>query len=515
MSASLTMSWALRYLKEGWSIIPVEPKGKKPLIDWKPYQQRLSTETELRSWLEKWPEMNIGIVTGFISGLTVLDLDGTDGNEFRLKKNIVSPAVSLTGNGRQVFYKWKDGIKNSVKVIASGVDVRGEGGFVVAPPSIHQSGKMYRWERFVPVRIPDFPTELVSVTYMAKEPKVVVTKSDDWLSEALEEMKNGHVHNTLVSVLGKFRAHNFSVSDTVRLLQPHCFENGAAFRGLEAKVREIWGRYPSGTESERRPLETYRFNESRLVSIKSPTNNDDFEQFQRSNLVTDKPDGLQTGFPTLDRYLEGGLKSERLFTVAARTGTGKTNFAIALAHNLCEQNKKVLFFSTEFRFEKIWSRYRAIMGTPERFRNHAFYVCDSFSPNIGQVEEAIKRIMPDVFIFDHINQMGEERETLGAFMQGANFLQRQYNAQGIMVAQLNRQADWVESGKRVEPRMSMIKGSGTIEQASSRVLLLSETRVTPEFNEVLGVLDKNDSGDRGLIQFGLYKQPYIFKELGG
>lgn len=59
----------------------------------------------------------------------------------------------------------------------------------------------------------------------------------------------------------------------------------------------------------------------------------------------------------------------------------------------------------------------------------------------------------------------------------------------------------------------MIKGSGTIEQASSRVLLLSEVKVTPEYNEILGVLDKNDSGDRGLIQFGLYKNPYVLKEL--
>ena len=121
--------------------------------------------------------------------------------------------------------------------------------------------------------------------------------------------------------------------------------------------------------------------------------------------------------------------------------------------------------------------------------------------------------MPDVFIFDHINQMGEEREGLGTFMQGCNFLQRKYNSQGIMVAQLNRQADWVENGKRVEPRMSMIKGSGTIEQARSRVLLLSETRQTPEYNEILGVLDKNDSGDRGLINFALYKSPYHIREL--
>jgi replicative DNA helicase len=256
-----------------------------------------------------------------------------------------------------------------------------------------------------------------------------------------------------------------------------------------------------------------KYSESSGLSIHSPADDDSFNKFSESMASISSRTGIRTGFPTLDRYFEGGLKSERLFTVAARTGTGKTNFAIALAANLCQQGKKVLFFSTEFQYSKIWNRYISTLSDKTGFRRHAFFVCDSFSPRIEQVEEAIKRVMPDVFIFDHINHLGEEREGLGAFMQGCNFLQRKYQSQGVMVAQLNRQADWVENGKRVEPRMSMIKGSGTIEQASSRVLLLSEVRVTPEFNEIIGVLDKNDSGDRGLLQFGLYKNPYIFKEL--
>jgi hypothetical protein len=61
--------------------------------------------------------------------------------------------------------------------------------------------------------------------------------------------------------------------------------------------------------------------------------------------------------------------------------------------------------------------------------------------------------------------------------------------------------------------MSMIKGSGTIEQASSRVLLLSETRITPECTEIVGNLDKNDNGPKGLIHFGLFSNPYVMKEL--
>lgn len=518
MSTSLTELWAKKYINLGWSIIPVEPRGKKPLIKWEEFQNRRASETELREWLIKWPEMNLGIVTGNISNLVVVDLDGPKGLQYGRKIRLGGTVVSLTGTGKHIFYRWTEGLRNSASKIAEGVDIRGEGGYVVVAPSIHPSGRIYRWGRFVPGLIPDFPTALLAVTStVINMDKDILPKPEDWLSEALEEMKNGHVHNTLVSVLGKFRAHNFSIADTVRLLSPHIPED---FTGLEAKVHEIWGRYPAGAVSSAtgasKGYSIYDIRPNSELHIKSPTNDNDFEQFNATlQRQSDMDNGrkLSSGFPTLDHYLEGGLKSERLFTVAARTGTGKTNFAISLARNLCEQSKKVLFFSTEFQYSKIWSRYMATLGAIEKFRNHAFYVCDSFSPNISQVEEAIKEVMPDVFIFDHINHIGEERESLGAFMQGANFLQRKYNCQGIMIAQLNRQADWVENGKRVEPRMSMLKGSGTIEQASSRVLLLSETRITPEYNEIIGVLDKNDSGDRGQINFALYKSPYVFKEL--
>ena len=72
-----------------------------------------------------------------------------------------------------------------------------------------------------------------------------IRKADSWMSAALEELKNGHVHNTLVSVVGKFIYHNFTELDTIKLLRPFAFEDGKPFVGLEAKVHELWTRYPS------------------------------------------------------------------------------------------------------------------------------------------------------------------------------------------------------------------------------------------------------------------------------
>jgi hypothetical protein len=524
-SEKLMSQWAEKYLSLGWSLIPLRTRTKEPLIPWTEFQKRKATMMEISQWLNKYPQMNIGVVTGQISGIVVVDLDGKEGNSFGLQNHVISPCISLTGNGKQVFYKWTEHVGNSVKKLAPGVDIRGDGGYVVLPPSIHPNGKRYRWERFVPSALKPMPLGTIAATPLPDvkikpEGWIAKAKPQGWISQALEEMKIGNIDDTLFKICSRLRYDGYTEEDARILLQPHAERVGAEPGHLDDKIRNVWSRYTSKDEmrlhtSDEQSLllpSKYQINAEK-ISIHSPNNDGSYNKFQRSLESRFQSNTINTGFLTLDKYFEGGLKSERLFTVAARTGTGKTNFAIALASHLCQQGKKVLFFSTEFKYEKIWQRYIATLNRSDEFRQHALYVCDSFSPRIEQVEEAIKRIMPDVFIFDHINHIGEEREGLGAFMQGCNFLQRKYDAQGVMVAQLNRQADWVEAGKRIEPRMSMIKGSGTIEQASSRVLLLSETRVTPEVNEILGVLDKNDSGDRGLINFGLYKSPYIFKEL--
>ena len=57
----------------GWSVIPLQPHGKRALIRWKPYQGKRAAWSDVLSWLGQWPDANVGIVTGEISGLVVLD----------------------------------------------------------------------------------------------------------------------------------------------------------------------------------------------------------------------------------------------------------------------------------------------------------------------------------------------------------------------------------------------------------------------------------------------------------
>ena len=66
---------ALDYLERGWSVVPVVPNGKHPLVAWRDYQRKRATPDLVRDWYAQWPNANVGIITGQISNLVVIDID--------------------------------------------------------------------------------------------------------------------------------------------------------------------------------------------------------------------------------------------------------------------------------------------------------------------------------------------------------------------------------------------------------------------------------------------------------
>ena len=66
---------AIDYAKRGWSVIPVEPHGKQPLVAWRRFQSEIASIATVSAWFDRWPQANVAIVTGRLSGLVVLDVD--------------------------------------------------------------------------------------------------------------------------------------------------------------------------------------------------------------------------------------------------------------------------------------------------------------------------------------------------------------------------------------------------------------------------------------------------------
>ncbi len=131
---------ALSYLGLGWSVIPVGI-DKRPLIEWKKYQSEFATKEEVENWFFKNPNANIGIVTGTISKLTVIDIE--KGGDPELFPETVKSQTG--GGGWHYYYRSPDSIVRNAVRTKDLVDIRGEGGYVLAPPSTHLSGGAYSW----------------------------------------------------------------------------------------------------------------------------------------------------------------------------------------------------------------------------------------------------------------------------------------------------------------------------------------------------------------------------------
>ena len=183
---------ALDYAARGWSVVPLHvplavdkcscgkrtcaSSGKHPRTKNGLSDGSLDPDV-LRGWWTRWPDANIGILTGRRSGgLVVVDVDNDRGGDDNIRDlaerhgNLPETGISLTGHGMHVLFISADDVSNSVDRIARGVDVRGEGGYFVAPPSLHFSGRRYEWEG--------------SSDPFAEDGAVPIARLPQWLAEA-------------------------------------------------------------------------------------------------------------------------------------------------------------------------------------------------------------------------------------------------------------------------------------------------------------------------------------------
>lgn len=143
---------ALAYRARGWSAIPATRRGKRAAVPWRAYQEHLPEESDLRDWFAEWPDANVAIVTGAVSGLVVLDIDPEHGGaeslaELTARHGALQDTVEArTGSGgRHLYFGHPGGAVPNRTGLAPGIDLRGDGGMVIAPPSVHPSGGRYRW----------------------------------------------------------------------------------------------------------------------------------------------------------------------------------------------------------------------------------------------------------------------------------------------------------------------------------------------------------------------------------
>ncbi|MFA6459203.1 MAG: bifunctional DNA primase/polymerase [Candidatus Paceibacterota bacterium] len=144
-SDNVKLRAALRYQSVGMSIIPTGA-DKRPLIQWGPYQKIHATVEEIKAWWKQWPQANPALVTGKVSGIVALDLDAKYGRTAK-EFSIPATASAKSGNGGEHFffnYPNKPVLSKSA-ISGQGVDMRGDGGYILLAPSVNSGGGQYEW----------------------------------------------------------------------------------------------------------------------------------------------------------------------------------------------------------------------------------------------------------------------------------------------------------------------------------------------------------------------------------
>jgi hypothetical protein len=168
--------------------------------------------TIIKRWWKQWPYSNIGIPTGQLSGFIAVDIDPRHGGNKSLDElisiygKLPETVEAITGGGgRHLLFKYKGQIGNKVELLP-GIDIRGDGGYIVVSPSIHHSGGTYEWEiSGHPVHVPiaEIPEKLL---YMITEPKQeqgqYTKKPSNYWHEVMQGVGEGKRNLTSTKILG-------------------------------------------------------------------------------------------------------------------------------------------------------------------------------------------------------------------------------------------------------------------------------------------------------------------------
>jgi hypothetical protein len=244
---------ALYYARwRGWAVFPLRAKSKEPLVSGA-YKAATAELDQVEAWWTQYPDANIGLATGSVSGLWVLDIDGEQGEAsfealvHEHGDDLAETLMANTGKGHHLYWRLPAGREQGRRIgVRPGLDVIGGNGYLVAPPSIHPSGRQYTWlnEHVTPEVAPDWLFDL-------EKPKPVSARTNTVFAVAprLGTPQTGPVQDPASYLRGVARAASRSVAGAVEGTRNHELFKQAAWicsvasaLGLDdgAALRDVW-----------------------------------------------------------------------------------------------------------------------------------------------------------------------------------------------------------------------------------------------------------------------------------
>jgi len=313
-----------KYIDHGFSVFPVQLSEngdkveKKPVVEWTDYQKRYASKEEIEVWCTMLDFNALGMATGKISGVTVLDIDDPSITEY--DSNVKVKTIS---GGFHLWYKYKPGVRNSARVGDKLMDIRGDGGFVVVPPAGLNKRK-YTWVKSNFDKMEDFPL----VVQNKKEYKETL--------QELPEAHSGSRNQTAIKVAG----HMIAMTNQ---------------KGWETTA---WTAFKSwNQEMVNPPLDDFELRRTfdsakTMESVKNQKVEKEIKIWTGNQIMTgykqmlDKwGSGISTGFEILDSYFK--FLPEQIYLLSAPTHQGKTTVALNMASRVASLGYNVIFSSLE------------------------------------------------------------------------------------------------------------------------------------------------------------------------
>lgn len=221
---------ALRYATRGWSVFPLAPGQKVPRKGTTGVKEATQDLDQIKTWWKITPKANIGIACGKTSNLFVIDIDPRHGGDKTWtelvgeREMIPTVTVATGGGGTQYYFQHIEGLKNGAGALGTGIDHRTDNGYVVAPPSLHPSGKHYEFVENCEYIDPSIAPDWIADDLRTKSSHEAIVAPDfyrDLFAVGAAEGKRNQALVTMAGHLIRKRLDPYLVLDILTLWNDH------------------------------------------------------------------------------------------------------------------------------------------------------------------------------------------------------------------------------------------------------------------------------------------------------
>ncbi len=297
---------------------------------------------QITTWWTQFPDANIGVATGQASGLYVVDIEKEGLADFsRIHGDFATPTVFTGGGGKHLWFDYPSGktLGNRSKLYGLSVDIRGEGGYVLAPPSNHKSGDHYKWLQSLD-DLPSIPVKLLKWIEDSKnhqKNKAKNLRTSNYYLDDAPGVGEGERHNKLLEYVGR----NLAAGETAEKVLPKAYDWASRCRP---------------------PIDNYEV--ERVVSDLSQKRAQHEAEEPEFNIAPFSFASLREQFPERrPELIEGVLRSGETWNIIAAAKVGKSWLVYGLAMSVAMgfhwlgkfrcHRKRVLIIDNELHPEEL------------------------------------------------------------------------------------------------------------------------------------------------------------------